>query len=175
MKPIATTSNSKELFKSLLFSFAAIIFIVLAPALAHLANFPIYYIEPMRLMLILALAHTQKANAYALALSLPLVSFLFSGHPEVVKMLIITAELTLNVWLFYFIFKKTSRTFISIFLSIVVSKIFCYSLYLVFFSWTFFISETQTIFLISQLIATVLFSTYLYLVMKRQSAVRNKN
>ena len=168
MKHIVTLSGSKELLKSLLFGFAAILFIVLAPALAHLANFPIYYIEPMRLMLILALAHTPKANAYALALSLPLVSFLFSGHPEVVKMLIITAELTLNVWLFYFIFKKTSRTFISIFLSIILSKMFCYSLYLVFFSWAFFMSETQTVFLISQLIATTLFSAYLYWAMNHK-------
>jgi hypothetical protein len=172
MKHIATLSGSKELLKNLLFGFAAILFIVLAPALAHLANFPIYYIEPMRLMLILALAHTQKANAYALALSLPLVSFLFSGHPEVVKMLIITAELTLNVWLFYFIFKKTSRTFISIFLSIILSKMFCYSLYLVFFSWAFFMSETQTVFLISQLIATTLFSAYLYWAMNHKLSVK---
>jgi hypothetical protein len=76
----------------------------------------------MRIALILALVHTTKRNAYIIALTLPIFSYLVSAHPVFYKMLLISGELVLNVWLFYFILGKTKNAFASILSSIVVSK-----------------------------------------------------
>ncbi len=68
----------------------AVLFIFLVPSLAHLTSIPVYMIEPMRLMLILAMVHTSRYNTFVLAATLPLLSYLFSGHPFFLKMIIIT-------------------------------------------------------------------------------------
>ncbi len=44
-------------------------------------------------MLILAIAHTSRKNAYLIALTLPLFSLLISAHPSLIKTSLITGEL----------------------------------------------------------------------------------
>ena len=102
--------KSKETIKTLIFNVTAFLFIFFVPAISHLIMLPVYYIEPMRIMLILMLLHTTKTNAYIIALALPAFSFIFSGHPVPPKMLLITAELTLNVFLFFFLVNKIKST-----------------------------------------------------------------
>jgi hypothetical protein len=104
----------------------ALLAIYLVPAVSHLLSFPVYYLEPMRIMLILAIVHTSRKNAYLIALTLPLFSMFISAHPSLVKTSLITGELLLNVWLFFLLSEKLSNKTLSIFLSIVVSKIFYY-------------------------------------------------
>jgi len=111
--------------KYIIFNLLALLFIYLVPAISHLLSFPVYYLEPMRIMLILAIVHTSRKNAYLIALTLPLFSMLISAHPALVKTSLITGELLLNVWLFFF-FEKMSNKTLAIFLSIIVSKIFYY-------------------------------------------------
>ncbi|HNX43736.1 MAG TPA: hypothetical protein PLJ84_06900 [Bacteroidales bacterium] len=158
--------------RSLVSDAIALAFICLVPAISHLSGVPVYFIEPMRLMLILAILSSHKANAYALAIILPLVSFLVSGHPEPLKMAVIMAELLVNTWLFYLLLARTAKPFISMLTSIVVSKIFCYTLYLVVFSLAFVKAEAGTVFLVSQLLVTLLLSviTYLFLSAKQQKS-----
>jgi len=79
--------------KSLALDFIALAIIYFIPTLTHLFSFPLYYIEPMRIMVILAIAHTTKRNAYLLALTLPLFSLLVSGHPILYKSLLMSVEL----------------------------------------------------------------------------------
>jgi len=110
----------------IVFDLMALLAIYLVPAISHLISFPVYYLEPMRLMLILAIVHTSRKNAYLIAFTLPLFSLLISSHPSLIKTSLVTAELLLNVWLFFFIAEKLSNKTLGIFLSIVVSKIFYY-------------------------------------------------
>jgi len=117
---------SIQKIKNIVFDLIALLAIYLVPAVSHLLSFPVYYLEPMRIMLILAIVHTSRKNAYLIALTLPLFSMLISAHPSLVKTSLITGELLLNVWLFFFIAEKLSNKTLSIFLSIVVSKIFYY-------------------------------------------------
>ena len=117
---------SIQKIKNIVFDLIALLAIYLVPAVSHLLSFPVYYLEPMRIMLILAIVHTSRKNAYLIALTLPLFSMLISAHPSLVKTSLITGELLLNVWLFFFISEKLSNKTLSIFLSIVVSKIFYY-------------------------------------------------
>jgi hypothetical protein len=162
---IASLSRN-DLLKALLIDFAALAFILVTPSLAHLFSFPVYMLEPMRLMMILSLAHSTKKNSYLLALALPLFSFLVSGHPEPVKMMIITAELVLNVYLFYLLAARVRNIFLSGFLSILLSKLLCYLAYLVVFSLAFVRDEAGTMFLGVQLLTSLIFSGYLYAIFK---------
>jgi hypothetical protein len=153
--------------KEALIDLAALTFIYFTPTLVHLLNFPVYMMEPMRIMLVISFAYSSKNNSFLLALSLPLFSFLVSGHPEFIKMMVITAELTLNVYLFYFLLGRRSGTFPAALLSIIASKLFCYLLYLAVFSWAFVRAEAAPVFLIVQALTTLVFSSYLYLSLKR--------
>jgi hypothetical protein len=112
--------------KNIVFDLIALLAIYLIPAVSHLLSFPVYYLEPMRIMLILAIVHTSRKNAYLIALTLPLFSMLISAHPSLVKTSLITGELLLNVWLFFLLSEKLSNKTWSILSSIVVSKVFYY-------------------------------------------------
>jgi hypothetical protein len=112
--------------KNIAFDLIALLAIYLVPSISHMLGFPIYYLEPMRIMLILAIAHTSKKNTYLIALTLPIFSFLISAHPSMIKTSLVTGELLLNIWLFFFLSEKISNKTSSIFLSILISKIFYY-------------------------------------------------
>ncbi len=67
-----TAINTKGLIsKSLIIDILGLTFIYFVPAISHLLSFPLYLVEPMRVMLIIAIAHTTKRNAYLIALTLP--------------------------------------------------------------------------------------------------------
>jgi hypothetical protein len=138
--------------------------ILLMPALAHTTGIPFYFLEPMRMMLIVALIFSNRYNAYAIAVLLPIFSFLISGHPALVKMSIIIAELLLNVWLFLKISGKTKKPFISMFSAILLSKLFCYLMYWIVFSQAFVIEESQPVFLISQLAIALVLSYFIAII-----------
>lgn len=108
---------------AILMNAGALLFVYFVPALSHLIGIPLYLIEPMRLAVVLALVHTRPGNAYLLALTLPLFSFAVSAHPHFLKMLLITGELLLNVWLFFFLIKRFRiQQGLSLGLSILLSK-----------------------------------------------------
>jgi hypothetical protein len=154
--------------REIIFDSAALAFIGLAPAFAHFASLPLYMIEPMRLMLVLALVHTNRMNAWMLAAVLPLFSYLVSRHPEPLKMLVITAELLANTGLFLLLIRKGAYPFVAMFLAIAVSKVFCYSLYMLLFPWNFVVAEAQSGFLMIQVAVSILLAGYTaFIFMKR--------
>ncbi|MFZ4705502.1 MAG: hypothetical protein ACOYMF_05785 [Bacteroidales bacterium] len=159
---------SQPFKRDIIFDSAALAFIGLAPAFAHFASLPIYMIEPMRLMLVLALIHTNRMNAWILAAILPLFSFLVSGHPEPLKMLVITAELLANTGLFLVLMRWGKYPFLAMFLAVGLSKVFCYSLYMLLFPWSFVVAEAQTGFLMIQGAVAILLASYTaFIFMKR--------
>lgn len=166
------TINTSGTFRysTVITDIAALVFVGLVPAASHMFKIPVYYIEPMRVMLVLALLYSSKWNAYALAFVLPLFSYLVSGHPAFVKMMIITAELVLNAWLFLYFYQKTKKPFLSAFGSIIISKVFCYAMYLLVFSMEFVKSEAEITFLFTQMILTLLLSGFIYLIISRRKS-----
>lgn len=167
-----TTINPSGTFRyrTAITDIAALVFVGLVPAASHLFKIPIYFIEPMRVMIVLALLYSSKWNAYALAIVLPLFSFLVSGHPAPVKMMVIMAELVLNVWLFLFFYQKSKMPFLSAFGSIILSKIFCYVMYLVVFSMAFVKAEADMTFLFAQMILTLLLSSLVGIIFSRRNS-----
>lgn len=166
-----TTINPSGTFRysTAITDIAALVFVGLVPAASHLFKIPIYFIEPMRVMLVLALLYSSKWNAYALAIVLPLFSFLVSGHPAPVKMMVIMAELALNVWLLLFFYQKSKMPFLSAFGSIILSKIFCYMMYLAVFSMAFVKAEAELTFLFAQMILTLLLSSLVWFITYRRN------
>lgn len=143
--------------------------VYLAPVLAHMTGLPVYMLEPMRLMVILALAHGSRNIALILASTLPIFSFLVSGHPEFIKMVIITSELVLNVFLFFLLERKFRRVFPAALLSVVISKLLCYLTYWPVFSFQFMVREAEPLFLAVQIITTLIFSFYLMIILKKKN------
>ncbi|MDY0253116.1 MAG: hypothetical protein RBR30_01770 [Tenuifilaceae bacterium] len=161
--------TTKRTISYVIFDILALAFIYLVPTISHMLSFPLYLIEPMRIALILALVHTTKRNAYIIALTLPIFSYLVSAHPVFYKMLLISGELVLNVWLFYFILSKTKNAFVSILSAIVASKAIYYmakfiAVALILKTGESIIATSLTI----QVATTLVFSVYLGLMFRRR-------
>ncbi len=154
--------------KSLILDIVALVIVFLTPEIGQYTHLPFWMIEPMRLMVIFSIAHSTKANSYLLALVLPVFSWAVSGHPEFFKMLVMTGEITVNVFLFYLLIRKINSAFQSMIISIALSKVLCYSIYLLFFSQMFIQEETEPTFLIAQVISTLVFSFYLFWVSRKK-------
>ena len=124
----AFTSYAKRslIFQDIL-AFALIYFI---PTLSHWLAFPLYLFEPMRIVLLMAYFVSRNfKNALLLAVTLPLFSMLLSGHPPLFKAVLIASELSLNIVLLNLFLKNAKlNMFISVFLSIILSKLFYYGL-----------------------------------------------
>ena len=101
----------------------------LIPTLSHLTSWPLYMFEPMRCVLLLnLLVLGNKKNAYLMAITLPLFSYFVGSHPVLVKSLIMTIELVMNIWLFDMFTRKVANCMLAMLLSILVSKALYYSL-----------------------------------------------
>jgi hypothetical protein len=150
------------------FDLMAIAAIYLIPSLSHLLNFPVYLFEPMRLVLILAVVHTSKANAFIIAVTLPLFSFLISLHPSLVKAGLITTELLLNVFLFFLLIKSFQNKFVVALFSILLSKVYYYAIKFLLLSLVLQNGNLFSTPIYIQIIMTLVFSTYAY------SMLRNK-
>lgn len=150
-------------FIEYLFDAVALSLIYFIPALSHMLNVPLYLFEPMRIILILSIAHTNRTNAILLALTLPFVSFVFSGHPVLVKSLLMTGELVLNVWLFFAFSRIVSNSFIRMMSSIILSKLIYYAVKMILINTALLSSDLVSSPIIYQVIITLLLSGYIFL------------
>lgn len=124
-----TTVISAKTKKIIILDILLLSIIYFIPTLSHLIGFPLYLLGPMRIVVLSSLLILgNKKNAYILAFTIPLFSFMVSGHPVFPKNLLITIELIANLFLFLTINKNVGYTFISMFLSIILSKLFYYGL-----------------------------------------------
>jgi hypothetical protein len=96
-------------FKTIILNIIFILALYLTPTISHFLSLPIYLFEPMRIIIVLAIVHTNRLNAIFLALTLPLFSYLFSGHPMFPKFMIVMMELFVNVLLYYYFLKFFSN------------------------------------------------------------------
>lgn len=90
-------------------------------------SLPLYLIEPMRVALVVSIIFTNRTNAFIIALTLPAFSYFISSHPVFIKAGLISTELLLNVFLFYYLKEKIKNATFVFGLSIIVSKVFYYA------------------------------------------------
>lgn len=167
MDTVLSAVKTEKSLKSILFDILALTFIYFVPAISHMLSFPVYLLEPMRIMLILSLAHTNRNNAYIIALTLPLFSFLISSHPSGLKTALISFELLLNIWLFFTLSGVLKNQFISMFLSIGLSKLAYYLMKYMLLSAALMSGDLITTPIYIQVITTTVFSAYIYLISRR--------
>ena len=115
--------------KALVVDAIYILLVLITPILAHLTYIPFYLLDPMRWAVISNyLILKNKTNALFLAVALPILAFIISGHPIFIKNLLISTELCVNVLILDWILRKNKNVFFSVLLSIVSSKIIYYVL-----------------------------------------------
>lgn len=175
LKTLNLSINRNDIISSAFLDTMALLLVYFVPSLSHLTGLPIYYFEPMRLMLILSIVHSRKINSYFLAISLPAFSFIISSHPVVPKMLLISFELLLNITLISVLQKKIRNVFSVVAISILLSKLVYYALkYLMLenavLDMEFFSTPWEI-----QLVSTAFFSLYVYLVTNYQRKKYNQN
>jgi hypothetical protein len=167
MKTISPKIFTVETLNGAIFDVFALAFVYFVPAMTHLFNLPIYFIEPMRLMLILSMVHSGKFNAYILAITLPLFSYMISAHPILPKMFLISAELSLNTWLFFYLKERIGNMFFTATLSILISKLVYYLLKILMISTAVVDMEIFSTPILYQFLTMLLFSAYISRYYKR--------
>ncbi len=162
MEKVFGLSDFRANIKTYLIDFSILLFIYFLPALSHLFAFPIYYLDPMRIALVVALIHTSKKNTFLIALTLPLFSFFISSHPQIVKSLLLSAELLINLSLFFLFKEKIKNVFASLLLSIIISKVIYYLLKFAFINFALLNDKLYSTPYYFQIISALLLSIYIY-------------
>jgi hypothetical protein len=96
--------------------------VVAVPALSHAAAFPFYLFDPMRLLLFVAILGTSRRNALLMAVWMPLLAMMTSGHPVFPKVVLIQGELVLNTLLFHALVRRGGGFVPAAAVSVVASK-----------------------------------------------------
>ena len=164
MEKAINLSDFRANIKTYLIDFFLLLFIYFVPALSHLFAFPVYYLDPMRIALVVALIHTSKKNTFLIALTLPLFSFLISSHPQFIKSFLLSAELLLNLTFFFLLKEKLKNVFASLLASIIISKVIYYFLKFAFINFALLDDKLFSTPYYFQIISAILLSTYMYLV-----------
>lgn len=150
--------------KSLIISLCGLLFIYFLPDISNWLEIPFYLFEPMRLIIIIAIVHTTKVNAYILALLLPAVSHLFSSHPSVIKTFLLSGDLLLNIFLYFSLTKFKFNKFLLMSTCIVASKIAYYLAKYLFIQFSVLQGDLIATPLYIQLLIVIILSSYVYLV-----------
>lgn len=123
------TSINVTIARLITWDIVILVAIYCVPTFSHLLSFPLYVIDPMRLAVLGSyLFLRNKNNAYALAMTLPLFSYLVAGHPIAVKNTIIAIELVTNILILDCFIKRTNKVLLATFVSILLSKVVYYVL-----------------------------------------------
>ncbi len=126
MEKILSLQGIKSDLKTYLVDLTLLFFIYMIPSISHLFAFPVYYLDPMRIALVVSLMFTSRKNSLIIALTLPIFSFIISAHPQFSKSILLSAELILNLSLFFILSKSVKNIFTAFFTSVLITKIFYY-------------------------------------------------
>jgi len=160
-------NSTSSVFPILLVDFAAIAFICFMPRMVKITGIPFYLIDPMRIWVLTALVFTNKPNTFILALGLPLLSHLAGGHPHIVKTLLLSTELLINVSLLYYLEKKWKLLWV-VLVSIIISKSIYYSMKFASHQFGWIEGELLSTPLWIQAVMTILLSFYVTLFYQRK-------
>ena len=175
METSVSIALNKSRIKTIVFDLLAVLLVLFTPAFSHLAGLPLYLFEPMRIILILAVLHTNRINAWALAVLLPFISFATTSHPVFFKMLLIAAELSLNVWLFYLLQKAFRNSWPAVLFSILASKFFYYVVKYLLLSWLLLDGTLVATPFTFQVAVIIALSAYTFIITKFSPAQSENN
>jgi hypothetical protein len=121
-------SLKSSIHRLILTDLLVVIGVILIPAISHILPFPLYILDPMRILVFAGYIFGRNHfNGLTIALVLPIMSSLIVGHPVLAKSGLISLELCANLFIFNLIMKSYSLyIFPAIFTSIFLSKIVYY-------------------------------------------------
>jgi hypothetical protein len=122
----------------------------------------------MRLVVILAIAPTNRWNSLLLAIILPFFMFVTAMHPSVYKTVLVSIELLINVGLFYLLLKGIKNPFISMLTSIIAGKLIYYGLKYLVISAELIEGDLIATPIINQVITSLIFSGYIFIILRRK-------
>jgi hypothetical protein len=152
--------------KSILFDIGAMFLIYFLPKISSLLDVQFYLFEPMRVVIVFAIVHTSKKNANIIALILPVVSYIFSNHPSVVKTIILSGDLLLNIFSYHSLLQFKVNKFLLMSISIVASKIFYYLIKYLLIHFLVLNGNLIATPIFIQIIIVIILSGYVYLLDK---------
>jgi len=124
---MTTIALDRPLVRTAALNLLLCVAVVAIPSLSHAAAYPLYRFEPMRLLLFVAFLYTGRRNALVMAIWLPLLSMLTSGHPVFPKVVLIQGELVLNTLIFFGLVDRWHRFAPSAAVSVIASKAVYYA------------------------------------------------
>ena len=164
MEKVLSLADFRANVKTYVIDFSLLLFIYFLPVISHLFAFPVYYLDPMRIALVVALIHTSKKNSFIIALTLPMFSFIISSHPQLIKSFLLSTELIINLSLFFLLKDRIKNVFTSLLLSIIISRAIYYMLKFAFISFALLDDSLFSTPYYFQIISAILLSSYMYLV-----------
>lgn len=160
MYKVLTINHLRKNSASYFLDILALLCVYFIPTFSHLTGVPFYLFEPMRIFIVLALIHSNRINAYILALTLPIFSFAIASHPVLIKSMIISVELVINVFVYFFLVHKKLKSYLSLVISVIISKSVYYLFKFLLIQFFFLQSELVSTPLFIQLLTTGAFCLY---------------
>jgi hypothetical protein len=152
--------------KFFLIDIGAVLVVYFLPEISSLLDIQLYLFEPIRVIIVLSMVHSSKKNAYLLALLLPILSFLLSNHPSITKTFILTGDLLLNIFLYFKLNEFYKNKFLSMAVSIIISKAAYYLVKYLLFKFSLLEGSLIATPIYIQLLIVIILSGYVYLMDK---------
>lgn len=123
-----TTILKRINYRTLFIDAVVLLIVYMIPAYSHFLPIPIYYFDPMRVLLLASYILTRNnSNTILLAISLPIFTSLISGHPPIFKAILISIELLINILVLIRLLKdQRINQYIALVTSILFSKVVYY-------------------------------------------------
>ena len=89
---------------------------------AHVLPFPLYKLDPMKILVLFTVAYSSRGNALGIAAALPILSFLSTGHPVFPKFLIMSGELIVFAFVLGTLSQRKSNGMLAFLGAVLLSK-----------------------------------------------------
>lgn len=167
MEPILISKkNTIIISRSIVTDIILLGVIYLLPTISHLLAFPLYLLDPMRIVIFASiLISSKKYNSYLLAVTIPIFSYFVGGHPIFLKSVTISIELLANVMLFWLLLKRWQNVFIVTLSSIIAAKVLYYAIKLFFVELGWIKMDIISTSIIVQVVMALIISILMYFIM----------
>ncbi|NQV49615.1 MAG: hypothetical protein HQ507_03920 [Candidatus Marinimicrobia bacterium] len=122
----ANIGTLQPLTRTLLTDVLVLLSFSLTLVVAHVLPFPLYKLDPMKILVLVTVIYSSRWNSLAIAAALPILSFLSTGHPVFPKFLIMSSELMVFAFVLGSFHTRQSKKIIGFLSAVLISKIFYY-------------------------------------------------
>ncbi|NQV40753.1 MAG: hypothetical protein HQ506_00225 [Candidatus Marinimicrobia bacterium] len=111
-----------SLARTILIDALVLVSFYLTIVFAHLLPFPLYKLDPMKILVLITVVYSNRGNALGMAAALPILSFLSTGHPVFPKFMIMSLELIVFAFVFIALSQNKSSGLVTFLGAVLISK-----------------------------------------------------